>query len=1066
MANNTDLTRLVFEIEQRGAAEAERGFRAVENGIRATLDGYRSFNLASSSSAAQLQANFRGTESTLRDLERSMATTRSTFGNMFSQSTTRAQEQRLRSLRTELASIEAQAAGGPMTSALQTRLADIQRAIDAEVGSTTRLFQQHQEEFNRLANQERRTLADLTSGLVQGGAAGIQNLRQGNIQGVGQGMGAGIQNLGQMAGGRAASMINAGGGGAMSNALMAFSRLAGPLALLAGAIGGLIQLFLEFDAKIKETNKTLLQNVSLTDLARRNYGELGAQVVDGTAALQDFTKMALTNTGLRNLGMDPAGMADTLGVLEQQGMRLKDLRADNVKYESALETAQVAALNLGVEASDVAGLMGQLGEMTGASFEQARDTLTEVVRYAKEAGVSSKRFFEVIQGTIGEMGLYNFRLEQSAALFSKLTKAMDPQSAQEFLTSISSGMKQMGATERLTTVALVGTRKVGKQLEYSINSAISRLDKGALQKAFSDLNLNFTGDLAKDLKGLTEEQSNMLFSVMAQSDEQEAQKLQKVLRMSKVDKNNIMELQGALQDLNIFDVLGNNIASLEARLGGMDISNMNSVLTQSLGVDEDQLRMLQNIKATGEGDLARLKAQTKDAKAFEEMAVKLGYMVKLDEKGNIVSAATGDKINTFTDLMRTMDERRQEDVLKDGQAQKKAAEDRAALTRTLLDTLQYKLLDLVGGIYSTLIDLYHAFVDKWGSDDAKASAQIAKGAADSQMAITELTRQQREIAQSGDPNAQARIDVITEKIKGLEADRDVFTKARRLVGGDSNITSSEALGMARLGMDDVGAFRKQNADVAGKIAQVNPNYIEQSTFGKYFFGDMKAYDSLEKEVISSIMPYLPESIQKGQKDNELRRAQSVFGGMAAEEVQAILEDGQVTNDELLSVQDRMFKHMTVHGEKFSDETIREQAKAIVDAQLKANFEQALREHDGPVSQDVYNELAKKYGQPVYSAPARKAGDARILTSGVPFLNLSAGDMVIDKDSLARTVAGRKGEFVPEFLSAVASKAGGAGGRGGASVLNANINIHGGDPQKVRETVLRVLEQWERQRAMA
>lgn len=89
-------------------------------------------------------------------------------------------------------------------------------------------------------------------------------------------------------------------------------------------------------------------------------------------------------------------------------------------------------------------------------------------------------------------------------------------------------------------------------------------------------------------------------------------------------------------------------------------------------------------------------------------------------------------------------------------------------------------------------------------------------------------------------------------------------------------------------------------------------------------------------------------------------------------------------------------------------------------------------------------------------------DVRMVTGGIPLLDLQAGDVIVDQDELANTMTGKAGKYVPKAVKdATGGATGTRRGGGGQNVMHAHFNISGGNVQKLERKILKVIDMWER-----
>lgn len=1076
-----EITKLTFEIEQKGAAKVEQHLRNIEGGVISTLNQYKKFSSDGAKTTKDFVKNMGGMQKSLANLEQGIAKAGEEYGGMFSSGQMKRQERRIQGIRKEMMSLTKviQSGSEEQQKMAMERMKTLQKAADMEVKTSAHVFKNHKEEFDRLVSMKKKSLGELGQEAAKGSASAIQALMRGDISGVAGMAQQGLRGAGEQAQKAAFDRQMAGGAGAaggaqMTKLLKTFAKVAGPIAMIAGAVGMLVKLFLDFDSRIKEVNKSMLQNVSLVELAGSNYSNLAEASADADFALRMLQRTVMSDMDLRRMGLDPDEMSGILNTMHQQGMLLGDLADQGVDYSDALMTAQVAALNLGVGADETAGLIGTLADVTASSFEEAAESLTQIVAFSRDAGVSTQRFFNTVQSVVGQMGLYNYRIEETAALFSRLSNIMDADSAEGFVQELSTAFKNASALERTTTVVVNGLGRVAEMADRTQQSLLDGLDTTHLETAFSEIN---AGDLfdAMDIEGsmerLSRDQRNQLQRMLRTVDDNTARQFERYRRLLEANRGSVMDLQGVLSDFAIGDQIALQIGELETKLR-MPIEDMNSVLAESQGISEDQLRMLQSFKTDMEAELSLLQqaAETGNEAEFAEIAEQLGYQVSLDEFQN-------QEISNWTDLLRVMTEEKQDAMIDEQREQKTLAERSAEMQRSLLDTIKYQLLDFVSGIYDTLLRLYHVVINSrmlGGTEEDRQRAEEMLRTAEDRFALRDLRRERDTVMESGDEGRLATIDREIER-----RERSIRLRTR------DGVSKSEADGMAFTGFDDAQSYESELRRFRGMLD------IDREDVGWFDTEDGRRLLMTEQTAGSATRVEgragrVQDHHLEGYLDQEARRLMMLGSNLEEDIHEQLLEAQESGNllESLTEIESNVERAITDRGIEISSSAMKDLASEIVMEQLRAEIFRDLvragvREDDAgwvagaiatgssadsimAVASDEGIDLPSQAISSIRDKYYGSAGDARIVTGGIPLLNLRPGDIIVDQDALAQTVAGSRGTYVPEFLKQM-----GAGEQRSAlqNVMYATFNVSGGNPQEIRNIILRVLQEWERERSV-
>jgi hypothetical protein len=1072
-----DITSLVFEIEHKGAKELERSLTNIEAGIGNTLKQYKNFSKASQGAHADFGKQVTGMARTMKDLQDGLHQAGKKYAGVFTGPQVRRQEQRLAKMRNELEGLMMTTAqGGEAQKKLaRDRINDLQKAIDLEVSATGKLFQKHKEEFDRLVHTEKKTLAGLTKEALMGGTHALSALRSGDVAGMGSVLQRGVGAVGEQAEKRA---FDAQATGAANKQMMAMLGSISKMAVAIGAVIGplalLVKMFLDMDSRAKELNRSMLQNVSITELVGSTYRGTGDDINVARVALEEFRSTALRDMDLRMLGLDPQEMGALLNTMHQQGLLLSDLQEQGVAYGTALERAQIAALNMGVDASETMGFLGQMADITGASFDSAVESLTHIVTSSRQAGVSTQRFFNVVQSVVGEMGLYNFRIEETANLFERLSQIMDSKNAEAFTQELATAFKNASALERTQTVIVTGLARVAEMADRTQQSIADSFDMDHMREAFArirQLDLFEEMGFEEAMTKLSASQRNELQSTLRRVDQETARQFERYRRILEAGRQDALAMQGVLADFGVGDQISLQIQQLEKTLK-MPLERINSVVAESQGISEAQLRMMKSLKTDLDGDLQALRAAAEEAEteeAFMKAAEELGYTMTQEQAASL---------RTFDDLLRFMTEERADSLSDDMDKQKTLAEESASLQRTLVDTVKYQLIDLVSGIYETLLDVYNAIsrLSPFGGTDEATRRRMAD-IRENLRAQSRLRDLDRQLGGATTPAEQERIQKLIEAEQ-----RAVSRRSDQMSLEDAGISGRGARLATATGMD---AIEAKHSEDLQRLAQMQVMYSPKAgTRGMPTWGSPADMEEMLGKgfEITRVSEGTGEGglatlggLVRGEDGSLLR------GEEAAEFVKRSLE----SLENRASVAERLEKEthriLEERGISIQDGDINQIANAIVDAQAFAEVQRRIATDLGMgmidsreairaimTGDDDHFRSMVEAGRAHRGVPdalkkmgIQKAFDARMVTSGIPLLDLQPGDVIVDQDALAQTITGGPGSLIPDLLTRA-----GIGGGAGGNMMHANFHIYGGDANQVRDMILRTLREWEHKRTMS
>lgn len=1080
-----DIQKLIISVGQRGLADVERSFKNLDGVVSTAFDKLGKYNKNLGDDSADAAKRLQAVSGALTSIERNIQSAGKGLSTTFDGKKIQNFDTRVRKLQRSLldAVDDFRTAEDQATKAsAKKRIQSIQSVIDKEVASFGKLYAKHREQFQELAEMQRKTgMQNFASG-ARGTAQLINQLRSGDVGGAANTLGSGGKQLFQGAQKRSfdSAMKGSKGAAGVTRALGALAKVAGPMAAVAMVLGSVVKAFLDLDARVKDINKSMLKNVPLTSLAADQFGDLAGQVADGEQALREIRNTILTDADLRMLGMTPEMMSQTMLAIEQQAGGLSNLRSQGVSARDALEAAQVAALNLGVDANETMGLIGSLIDVTGASFNEAVDSLSMVISSAQDAGVSTQKFFNIVQSVVGEMGMYNYRLEETAALFSKLTNVMDSKSAEDYLRNVESAFKGMSATDRMGRGLVLGARERGAMGARARESAVAKVDAKELaaQMKAAGLGSKFIADdIGKTLRNLSTGELAMITSAM---DRDQKTRVRTAARVERNTRGGMMRQQGSMQDYTLGDRLMAPVLDLE-RLFKKDILDLTSVESGTRGIDETQLRQMQDFVMEMRGDFARLErgAKTMGPEQFAKFAKDIGYEVSVNQEGQIVGR-NGKVVQGFRDLFTSMGTEKSAELQKE---QKTLAQKQSDMQRTMLDTIRFKLLGLVEGIYRSILDIYDTMqrIPGLGKDErAQATGASARKEFELHGQRSKLADKLVGASPEERKNLEAQIAAIDSQIAEERGFRDVVAKG--------NTSTRTARSMARTGKATENELRDYEARGRAVGSMVGADvgakfYYDSGMESDKFQGRQGDLGTLTKILTGSgkLLTKQEEIDKYLEKQGALGEGYDVVGKVIAKQLE---ESGELFPEDAKKISEKTNQILGEQGINLSQKAVNK----LVQAQLQAQIDQQViqdimkmtgrdmasaqyvlggyRRGDKAAVDQFANEetlagIANYYGiNPGNIKPmnVQSAQDARMVTGGMPLLNLKPGDIIVDQAMLAQTLVGGAGQFVPDLLRG--SVARNSASSSSTNTLNANIVINGNNPGEMRTEMLRILQEWE------
>lgn len=863
-----------------------------------------------------------------------------------------------------------------------------------------------------------------------------------------------------------AKMAGQPAGGKMGGVAKKLGTVARALGGVMAAVGGIamvVKLLMDAEAQTKELNKELTSSVSLLRLGGGNLADATSRMVELRESATDFA------TNVR-LGLEPKQHYSVIKALEEHDARLSKLASHYQSWgdmaKDIVTEVRYASLNLGTSMEEVAGFMGDLQSIHAMSLPRIKDSLTMITDEAEESGMATKKFFGAVSQISGQMDLYNFKLGDTVTLMSELSQYMDPENAKEFATSLTTGFKEKGPLERMKSMLLStggSFQKASEMITSSVEDWIDSMDPKKIktaQKALEGMGID-TGDggpkaMMKAFQKMSAKQMSQLGGKMEEQfgAKAGAKFLDAVQASRKAGSNRMLDRIDASKYMGPIEQMGIKLKQLEeARLA----EGKDSILALSDAVAE-------NYAGLNQKEFKRYKRVYRD-------------MLK-----DVQAKGGKEAIEEIVQKLREKSDKALEDMGLKKSTQESAAERQVDATQSVANILQYLIYDILNTIGKYTSGIYGFIAGRFGSDEDARKAELSNRVMEKRSKVTALKRMQQE---AKDPRRKKELDT---KIKAAEQDykrakgefdffkenRDHLYTQKGAERGGAGTTRKKMDAMRKRGFS--GSYQ-QYLDLQQEAQKEAGRYGSVSLDGGQAVhrigGKTVSKKEFHKARAKREQQLLDEAISKRKLDEKKGEIQ-----------EEILADMKKDGADLASAGDYTNRILEKRGIKLNSEAHKEFQASMQRAFVKAKDVDELtkggfsRKEASIIADEIAagnkftKERAKELGLEWSAARQKTAtnvgsfgsavpegGDAKILSRGVPTASLKPGDMVVDRDSLAKTITGRPGQFIPDFMNAVS---GGRGG-GGGMVMHNTFNINGGNTQEVENTVLRVLDMAERKR---
>ena len=197
------------------------------------------------------------------------------------------------------------------------------------------------------------------------------------------------------------------------------SKIVPMLGLVGGAVMGLVKLFLDADAAVKEMNKTVLDGASTWDL----YASQGKDVEKGMGHLdtvlrkvRDQTTDVMMNAKMGTTSKDHQQFINTLSregislqridsTLENNKTRVDDVSKSLTKYTDISSMAISYSRLFGVSLDEIAQFQGEMMRDLGVSLNDVGKEFDKIGNAADASGIAANKFFAILRSVSSDLGL-------------------------------------------------------------------------------------------------------------------------------------------------------------------------------------------------------------------------------------------------------------------------------------------------------------------------------------------------------------------------------------------------------------------------------------------------------------------------------------------------------------------------------------------------------------------------------------------------------------------------------------------------------------------------------------
>ena len=349
---------------------------------------------------------------------------------------------------------------------------EISKSYGKELTSVIRAQKNYKKSLEKAANYSGKNfLEDVTSGLKSGGKGGLLKVlgasaRMSHANIARKGLAAGAGGSPAAAAGASAADASAVG---LADASMAMARVVPVLAAVAAAVGAVWKVITAASDHQTKLNKVLTDGtgtvndfVKNTDAYRQTIDELRTSAQANSYEMLKFGKnsedtLKIVNAYAKTSTGSLIKTRDTLASLGGGSVTvgMNNMAKISVAYGKAL----------GMEATEVASMMGSFTTETGYSAGLIQDAMGNIVKSAATANMPMTKFMDIFRRVLPDVELYQNRLEELTGTIKLLSKSMSPKDVQNFMDAFAKGFQGVDFKQRLKTVLITGTGFVSKTLD-------------------------------------------------------------------------------------------------------------------------------------------------------------------------------------------------------------------------------------------------------------------------------------------------------------------------------------------------------------------------------------------------------------------------------------------------------------------------------------------------------------------------------------------------------------------------------------------------------------------------
>lgn len=503
---------------------------------------------------------------------------------------------------------------------------------------------------------------------------------------------------------QAADTASAEGKGGKADAFSGIAKVLGGFAKTAMLVTGLVGAFAAIfavaamlDSKMKEMNKSILEQVSAFDL----LGESGGNLADTLENIRSVT----TSFGLAmRTGATAEQLNGMVNAIAKFGDGLTDFNNSNQLTDDLEEIASYARI-IGEDFESMATTFSTQASRMGSSLDDVTDSFRSVLSSAIDSGFGVNRFQAAVFSATANSALYNKRLDETAGLLNKLSKAVGFEDGEQMLGETGDYYQNRGLSERFVDIGTTNRGAVTEIFENELSGMISgmapdlaeNLNTG-LGEGLSALGVNTEGmgtqQLMEALQGRTSEEQSVVIGGMDRESRNTANNMRDIMRALGGDN---MERARGLSSLGSAGSFAMRYNQGRELIGNTRFQDMNAgqelYMEQTTGMSPQEIRRMRAVEQSFEAEMAGLRAASEGDTELQDRYKAEGYTF---ENGGIFRG--GQQIESMEDY-----------IMAGGVSEEQMAEDEdemVTMTRQIVDNTM-KFEDIIAnGVTSFLAKMF------------------------------------------------------------------------------------------------------------------------------------------------------------------------------------------------------------------------------------------------------------------------------------------------------------------------------------------------------------------------